>query len=94
VLVWVFPRRPGRRKRLYTVVRTAVRASVQDQRWRGHLGKVTVDRSFVELLATHYRRLHDRVLILIDDLDENQLFWRAAPTSRNYSPGHDVVLVS
>jgi len=42
-----------------------------------------VDRSFADLLAAHYRRLHDRVLVLIDDLGSQQLDWRAGPTDRS-----------
>ena len=42
-----------------------------------------MDRSFAQVLAVHYRRMHDRILVLIDDLSDEQLAWRPAPTGRS-----------
>jgi hypothetical protein len=42
-----------------------------------------VDQSLIQLLASHYRRLHDRILVLIDDLGEQYLSWQPLPTGRS-----------
>ena len=83
VLAWVLPRTPRQPVRPYAVSRTPVRASVIRAGADLTQREGAVDRSFVELLASHSRRMHDWILVLIDDLGEQQLPWQALPTSRS-----------
>ncbi len=51
-----------------------------------------MDHSVADMLARHYRRLHDQILVLIDDHTDDQLAWHPAPAVRSiaWNIGHVV----